>query len=266
MLKQRIITALLLAPLVLLIDWYANTLVFSLFTSFLVLMIGFEWCHLAQRDRIKSVFIAVLLAVLTFVINFTHKVDIDVQRILIGSGVIWLMAFVWLTKPDHGKQKSLIKYTFGVGILLLFGTTLLHVHESTPQGAALTLVLFLLIWVADIGAYVAGKTFGKHKLAPRISPGKTIEGLLGALVMTAIFGVVVARWMDQQVLHFVLAFPVIAAVSVVGDLFASLLKRHANIKDSGFLLPGHGGFLDRFDSLIAATPFYCAFIHYFFQG
>ncbi len=266
MLKQRIITAVLLAPLVLLTIWYGNALAFGLFSSFLVLMIAFEWCQLVKPNRVNSVIIALAVAMITFLINYNHSIDIDVVRILVASSVLWLMAFIWINNPEQGKHKSMIKYTFGIGVLLLFGSALMSLHEIQKYGPGLTLALFFLVWVADIGAYVAGKSFGKHKLAPRVSPGKTIEGLMGALILTAIYAYFVAHLFDQKILEFILIFPLIAALSVIGDLFASLLKRHANIKDSGFLLPGHGGFLDRFDSLIAAAPFYYAFIHFFFRA
>lgn len=266
MLKQRIITAVLLAPLVLLTIWYGTSLVFGLFSAFLVLMIGFEWCQLAKQNMLNSVIIASVLALITFFINYHHSVEIDAVRILVASSILWLMAFIWIKKPEQGKQKSMIKYAFGIGVLLLFGSALMSVHEILQYGPGLTLALFLLVWVADIGAYIAGKSFGKHKLAPQVSPGKTIEGMMGALILTAIFGYTVAHFLDQKIWPFMVFFPLIAAISVVGDLFASLLKRHASIKDSGFLLPGHGGFLDRFDSLIAAAPFYYGFIHFFFRA
>jgi len=262
MLLQRIATALLLAPVVLAIIIYGNDVVFSLFSGFLVLMIGYEWCQIVKASKINSIVIAIAISLIIVFINSANFIVIDAGRIFIAASIIWLLCFLWLFKPQSGNINYSVKYALGVGILLLFGASLVSIHQVPEYGVKLTLVLFFLVWVADIGAYVTGKSIGKHKLAKKISPGKTIEGLLGGLVFTGIYGYFVAIWLQQEWLSFVIVFPIIAAISVVGDLFASLLKRQANIKDSGFLLPGHGGFLDRFDSLIAAGPFYFAFIHY----
>ncbi|MCF6318659.1 MAG: phosphatidate cytidylyltransferase [Proteobacteria bacterium] len=264
MLKQRILTAVLLAPLVLAIIWYGNDLGFSLFVSLLALLIGFEWCQIVRASKINSAIISVAMAIAVFSLNYASFIDIDVSRILIAASVLWSLCLLWIFKPEYGKEKSTIKYALGVGVLLLFGASLISVHQIPEWGVKLTLVLFLLVWVADIGAYVTGKSIGKHKLARKVSPGKTFEGLIGGLVFTAVYGYFVAQWLSQDWRYFVLAFPIIAAISVIGDLFASLLKRQANVKDSGFLLPGHGGFLDRFDSLIACTPFYFAFVSYIY--
>lgn len=262
MLKQRIITALLLAPIVLAIIVYANDLYFALFAGFLALMISYEWCQIVKNSKVNSLIISVITALTIIYIKFSENVVIDAERIFVAAIVLWLICFLWLFKPTQGKTSYSIKYILGVGILLLFGASLTSIHQQPINGIKTTLVLFALVWVADIGAYVSGKSFGKHKLAKKISPGKTIEGLLGGLFFTAILGYMVAKWLEADWLSFVIAFPLIAGISVVGDLFASLLKRQANIKDSGFLLPGHGGFLDRFDSLIAAAPFYFVFLHY----
>lgn len=262
MLKQRILTALLLAPVVLAIIWYGNTLIFTSFVSLLVLMIGYEWFQIVKKLKVNSLLMALAVAVSVFFLNQASFISIDVTRILLAATVIWLYCFFWLFKPQQGLQKHTIKYALGVGVLLLFGASLISIHQNYENGAQLTLVLFFLVWVADIGAYVSGKTFGKHKLAVNVSPGKTIEGLIGALIFTSLYGFFIGQWLGLNSLAFAMLFPLLTLISVVGDLFASLLKRQGNIKDSGFLLPGHGGFLDRFDSLIAVTPFYFAFIHY----
>ncbi|MCF6288008.1 MAG: phosphatidate cytidylyltransferase [Proteobacteria bacterium] len=263
MLKQRIITAVILAPLVLAIIFYANNLIFSLFVGLLTLLIGYEWCQIVKPAKVNSIIISGAIAIGIIFIDYASFIKIDAQNILIAATILWIMCFLWLLKPQQGRDKSMIKYALGVGVLILFGASMLAIHQVPVIGIKLTLVLFLLVWVADIGAFVAGKTFGKHKLAPKVSPGKTIEGFVGGLIFTGIYGYIIAQWLQQDWQYFVVALPLITIISVIGDLFASLLKRHANIKDSGFLLPGHGGFLDRFDSLIAVTPFYFAFVHYF---
>ncbi len=262
MLKQRILTALLLAPVVIVIILKGDELIFTLFTAFLAMMIGYEWFQCVKKSPINSLVMSALVGISIIFINKASFIEIDVVRILIAACVIWLICFMWLFKPHEGKGKYAKKYALGVGVLLLFGASLISIHQLPQNGVQLTLALFMLVWVADIGAYVSGKTFGKHKLAPQVSPGKTVEGMIGGLLFTAIYGAIIASWLGYNWKYFVVFFPLIAVISVIGDLFASLLQRHNNIKDSGFLLPGHGGFLDRFDSLIAATPFYFAFIHY----
>lgn len=262
MLKQRIMTAVLLAPIVLAIIVYANDLYFTIFAGFLTLMIAYEWCQIVKDSKVNSLIISVITALGVIFVNYASFIVIDVERIFLAAAILWLLCFIWLFKPTMGKHNYTIKYTLGVGILLLFGASLTAIHQNPDYGMKATLVLFALVWVADIGAYVAGKSFGKHKLAKQISPGKTIEGLVGGLIFTSILGYFSALWLQLDWRYFVVVFPLIAVISVIGDLFASLLKRHSNIKDSGFLLPGHGGFVDRFDSLIAATPFYFVFLHY----
>jgi CDP-diglyceride synthetase len=261
MLKQRILTAVLLAPIVIAIILYGNEVIFTLFTCLLALLIGYEWNQIVRNSPVNSWLIATIVAVCLFFINSASFIVIDVNRILIAASVLWLICFVWLFKPQQGHAKFTVKYALGIGILLLFGASLNALHQIPNYGSKLTLSLFLLVWVADIGAYISGKLLGKHKLAPLVSPGKTIEGLLGGLMLSCVYGYLIALWLHQDWLPFVIAFPLIASISVIGDLFASLLKRHSNVKDSGFLLPGHGGFLDRFDSLIAAAPFYFVFVN-----
>ena len=264
MLKQRILTAILLAPIVLAIIAYSSSLIFTLFVGMLALLIAFEWCQIVVKNTVNSIIISSVIAVSIVFLNKATFISIDAQRILISASLIWFICFIWLLRPEDGKNKSTIKYALAVGILLLFGASMTSIHQIPDGGIKLTLVLFLLVWVADIGAYITGKSFGKHKLAPKVSPGKTIEGLLGGLILTGLYGYIVAIWLQQQWLYFVIAFPLFTLISIVGDLFASLLKRHGGIKDSGFLLPGHGGFLDRFDSLIAVTPFYYWFVYHYY--
>jgi phosphatidate cytidylyltransferase len=133
---------------------------------------------------------------------------------------------------------------------------ILALHQNGEEGPLLLLFLLVLIWVADSGAYFAGHRWGKRKLAPVISPGKSWEGVYGALVGASLCGAVLA-WYQQDEAGALWLIPVsvvTVAISVVGDLFESILKRRMDMKDSGNLLPGHGGMLDRIDSLTAAAP------------
>ncbi|MBL4773063.1 MAG: phosphatidate cytidylyltransferase [Alcanivoracaceae bacterium] len=266
MLKQRILTAVLLAPIVLLIIWYGNDLVFSLFTSLLALLIAFEWCQIVRNNKVNSWIISISIALSIFLLKYASFIVIDVQRILISSLVLWIICFLWLLKPEQGKNKLTIKYALAVGIIMLFGASLISIHQLPEKGVMLTLVLFMLVWIADIGAYIAGKSFGKHKLAKKVSPGKTIEGFLGGILLACILMMLAGnylQWSSEQMFNAILVTILITIVSVIGDLSESMFKRQAGVKDSGHILPGHGGILDRIDSLTATTPIFALCYLYF---
>jgi phosphatidate cytidylyltransferase len=145
-----------------------------------------------------------------------------------------------------------------MGVLILSSVFLamIQLHQTPAIGSGLVMFLFVLIWVADSGAYFAGRAFGKHKLSPHVSPGKTWEGAFGALLGAVVCGVVLHRfeWFELSVMQLVFVCVATAWVSIGGDLFESVMKRQADVKDSGNLFPGHGGVLDRIDSLLAAAP------------
>ena len=126
-----------------------------------------------------------------------------------------------------------------------------------PQGKDLIVYIFCLVWAADVGAYVTGRLWGKHKLIPQVSPGKSVEGALGGLASVLIISLLAYFYFKptQVTLWFLLA-GLISLISIVGDLFISILKRRCHVKDTGRIFPGHGGILDRFDSLIAVLPVY----------
>ena len=140
--------------------------------------------------------------------------------------------------------------TLGISLLLATWIALIGLHKISPL---LLLSVLATVWIADSAAYFAGKKFGKHKLAPEISPGKTWEGVMGALFAVTLYGLLLchfqhlSRWL-------ILGLWLIVILSVMGDLFESLLKRQSNVKDSSQLLPGHGGVLDRIDGLIPTLP------------
>jgi phosphatidate cytidylyltransferase len=147
-----------------------------------------------------------------------------------------------------------------VGLLMLIGVwlALVKLHAMEEMGPKLMMFFLLLIWVADSGAYFSGKAFGKHKLAPHISPGKSIEGVIGALFGGVLCAVILGSlgWLNVSTPMLILLCMSTVLVSVGGDLWESVLKRERGVKDSGNILPGHGGVLDRIDSQIAAGPFF----------
>ena len=148
----------------------------------------------------------------------------------------------------------------------------IHAFQAGPyiQGSALLFYALSLVWVADIGAYFAGKKFGKNKLAPNISPGKTKEGLLGAVITTTLYTLAASFYFDldrDRAIMLVMLSVIVTFISVTGDLYISFLKREAGLKDSGNILPGHGGMLDRVDSVLAAMPvFLLGFSWWIYSG
>ncbi len=173
------------------------------------------------------------------------------------ASVFWLSALVTVVRyPEPGITNE--RWLPEIGVLLISGCTL-AIYDLWQHSPWWLMYLFGLVWVADSGAYFTGKFMGKNKLIPDVSPNKTVEGLLGGLALTAVLiaGVAYYRHLESwHLLGFVLLSLVTVLSSVLGDLFESLLKRKANIKDSGTLLPGHGGVLDRIDSLLAAAPIF----------
>ncbi|MCX7554809.1 phosphatidate cytidylyltransferase [Marinicella sp. S1101] len=269
MLKQRILTAILLAPILLGAVIYGNHYVFAFVVFVIQTAATYEWLKINQLRTYQALVNAMILSFLSYYL--ANQVDlfsslaqgIISQNMLLAFSVlyafVWLLGLLWLRNHKWGYQNTapqiVSKTMLGVLAIILFGFSLNELYEQ-GAGRWLVMSLFLLIWVADIGAYVSGKTMGKHKLAVNISPGKTWEGVIGAQILVAIYAVVVATYLAMTWQKALLLMIPVALFSVVGDLVASLGKRQANVKDSSNLLPGHGGFVDRFDSLIAAAPLF----------
>ncbi|NOR18496.1 MAG: phosphatidate cytidylyltransferase, partial [Xanthomonadales bacterium] len=177
----------------------------------------------------------------------------------------WLCALFWLSRPALFSQVSLasmnLKMLAGALVIIPAWAALVVLHSFESGGPTLTLMLLVMTWLADSGAYFAGKQWGHNKLAPSISPGKTREGVYGGLLASLLFAAV-AGWLYSHSVEWTLTFILVSALammfSVVGDLLESLMKRQSGIKDSGNIIPGHGGIFDRIDSLVAAAPLFLA--------
>ncbi len=261
MLKQRIITALILGPIVLAIVIMGNLKWFMALTAVIQMASCYEWLKMHRMNGYIAVAVSLILTAATCYV--AHMIMIEpglmLNFIMCLFAFVWLLALFWLYKYQLGKENKPIqlgtKALLGLLAISLFSVAFLLVRTQ-DLGQWWALILLLTIWVADIGAYFSGKTFGKHKLAINISPGKTWEGVFGAQVFIVFFALAVAYFMPIAWQKAIWVFPVVALFSVIGDLTASLGKRQAGVKDSSNLLPGHGGFIDRFDSLIAAAPLY----------
>jgi phosphatidate cytidylyltransferase len=172
--------------------------------------------------------------------------------------VWWLFSIVWIAAWRGGFPLP-VKILCGVLTLLPSLAAVVAVRAVSPW---YLLILLLLTTSADIGAYFAGRAYGRHKLAPQVSPGKTWEGVVGGLAAVTVVAAVASHWLPVSPGPFILICMAVALLSVVGDLSESLFKRQAGLKDSGTLFPGHGGVLDRVDSLTAAAPLFWLGLHW----
>lgn len=263
MLKTRVLTSVILAPLVLAVSWYGDARVFSAFTAALMALVLHEWLAITyRRQGLAQWLLPVIVAAI--IVGHGLNATISIHTIVYLAVGLWALALLWLANPRLGYGDAVIatklKAYLGTFLALAAGLALVTLHNHVHRGPVWTIILFGLIWVADIGAYFSGRLFGRHKLAPAISPGKTVEGVLGGLLFVSLYAVTIVWWLKLPVVTLIAGFCAVALVSVVGDLTASLVKRQGEVKDSGRWLPGHGGFLDRFDSLLAAAPFFLALI------
>ena len=282
MFKQRVLTALLLAPLALLAVFYLPLSGFALFVSVAFLLGAWEWsgfCGLANRTM-RAVYTgltaAILLAIYYIQPIALQSLFADTYTLtLVMAGVIWWLLAVVLVLTFPRSQglwagRDWLKALMGWLTLLPACSAIVFVRGlEYPQaeftGAWLLFGLLGLVWAADIGGYIVGKPFGKTKLLPKVSPGKTLEGMLGGMGMVLLLVSAVGYWQDwpDQILYWYLAAVILTALSVFGDLTESMFKRAAGKKDSGAFLPGHGGILDRIDSLTATAPLYALLLALF---
>jgi phosphatidate cytidylyltransferase len=259
MLKQRVITAVFMVLAVLAALFLAPPWLFALLAAAVLLAIGgWEAAALAgitqPRRRQWAGLIGLILAV---AIMIWGGAGLTLIMLAAAAGA-WLLAFLWLAQPSWGGHASPLKA--GLLALILLGAWL-AVVQLQMQSAWLIVWLLCVIGAADIGAYSTGRTIGGPKLAARISPGKTWSGAIGGMLAALLVAPLAAHLLPAPltplgVPMLALAGIGLAAVSIGGDLFISLLKRQAGLKDSSGLLPGHGGLLDRLDSLGAALPFF----------
>lgn len=270
MLYQRILTAIPLAAFVIWMIFFQPTSVFFYFVLFIVLISGYEWAKLSAVKNVflRSVFAIVITAVAWLIAEYANNYVLWP----VYMACIWWFVITFYLKSAQPKapaenlkaDKLLIAFI----VLPAAALAMREVH-SLEQGADWLFYALSLVWVADIGAYFSGKKFGKHKLAPLISPGKTIEGLIGAVVATSLYTVLASYYFAlniEQALLLVILSIILTLISVSGDLYFSFLKREAGLKDSGNILPGHGGMLDRIDSVLAAMPVFVLVFNWLFYS
>ncbi|RTE66921.1 phosphatidate cytidylyltransferase [Amphritea opalescens] len=265
MLKERFWTAVLLAPIVLAGLFLSSFDVFKLFVAGIVLLGAWEWANLAGLiPSTARLAYTSLIAALMATLNYYSPAG-EFSGFLWVAVLFWWMAAFWVVRYPvvSGWQASWQRLLIGVLVLTSTWMALVTLQHQ-PKGDVLLLMLLLLVWGADIGAYFAGKTWGKAKLAPNVSPGKTRAGLWGGLTSCALISLCFIVYLELDLLlgvYLLLIAMLAGLASVLGDLFESMLKRHRGIKDSSQLLPGHGGILDRIDSITAAAPVFVLCLH-----
>ncbi|WP_423907961.1 phosphatidate cytidylyltransferase [Candidatus Spongiihabitans sp.] len=270
----RIITVLVLAPVVILLTLTLSTHWFSVFLLAVTLMGLYEWNRLTIKSSGIFSIAAIGLAVAAWWLVSQPKLLFAICAL---AALFWAYQIYALQQFGQRFNRSQLSgsvsssasgskcaFPLGVFCLLAAWAALVLLHQQTEQGPIATIALLVMVWAADSFAYFTGKAFGRNRLAPGLSPNKTVEGVIGGLfgsfLIAGLFGFFVLDF-SSDILSVWMAAGLCAAVfSVVGDLYESRLKRLAGVKDSGHLLPGHGGVLDRIDGVIAATPVFATLV------
>ncbi|HEX2668427.1 MAG TPA: phosphatidate cytidylyltransferase [Gammaproteobacteria bacterium] len=254
MLKQRVITALIVGAVALALIFFAPRGLFDLAMLGLMLLGAWEWSALAGRpDRNSRLALAVAFGLLALAAGWLQGREPRALLIYCVAALAWwVVSLAWIASWRAEFSRP-VKILCGLVTLLPSLTAVVAIRGWSPW---YLLVLLLVTSGADIGAYFAGRTFGRHKLAPQVSPGKTWEGVAGGVGMVILVAAICDYWLKLPVLPFIALCVCVALLSVVGDLSESLFKRQAGLKDSGNFFPGHGGVLDRVDSITAAASLY----------
>jgi phosphatidate cytidylyltransferase len=270
MLKKRIITALLLVALLVTLIMSLSPLMFAIMTVPVLLLAGSEWITLMEI-KARNLHFAYLISLLLSLVGMGIWLNVGTsfrqnaaQDILLLAPMIWVVLFIGILMYPSGSKFWSARPVMGIlGIVLLSLTWIAIISiQARPLGDSLLLIAFAIVAFSDVGGFVAGKLFGRHKLAPVISPGKTWEGLVGSLLFQVLLvsGLTSFVKTELSILGLSSIVVLVALVSVGGDLFESMVKRHIGVKDSGSALPGHGGILDRIDGMIPALPVYAVFL------
>ncbi len=259
MLIQRIATSLILAPLFIWAMFSMETDNFAYLLLIFVVLGAWEFSKLIQ---LKNTMARLILSIGIAAIAISISTNISLVFLVLYISIAWwIINLYWVLSYPHKTnlwfKPVAVRIINSVLLLVPMWLALTTLHQQF--GAECLLLLILIIWGADSGAYFSGKAFGKRKLSPKVSPGKSVEGVIGGIVFALIVTIAFLYYQNiatDQYIGYLLLTIVVSSVSVLGDLFESLYKRVSNIKDSGQVLPGHGGVLDRIDSLTAAAPFF----------
>lgn len=251
--RARVITALILAVLIVIAILYSPPGITALVLSLILLVGSWEWSAFLAVGFAGRVLYVALMVVVGLLGRAWLADPLKFQQLMMVSCGWWVLALLWiLLAPTRVGRVA----AAGAGLLALLPTwiALLHIDAQWERGAQWTLFVLVLSFAADTGAYFTGRRFGRLPLAPRVSPRKTWEGALGGMLLGLVVSAFGSFWFGLPPARFLPLCLAAAAFSIVGDLTESMLKRHVNLKDSGRVFPGHGGVLDRIDSVSAATP------------
>ncbi|MBT7334658.1 MAG: phosphatidate cytidylyltransferase [Gammaproteobacteria bacterium] len=254
MLRQRVITAVALVGMVLFSIFGLSAPALAVGFWLLAAIGGYEWAHLAGlRSRSQKMAFVALFGLIAWL--FYGRVDVYEDMLRLGCGV-WFFAAITVLMAPRG-QRAFTSRGFmillGLSVLLPAWVALVVIRDQ-PQGQLWLLWCLCIAVAADVGAYFTGRRFGRHKLAPAVSPGKTWEGAVGGMAVAMLVCGLGAVALGERSLSWLLIIAALVVVSIFGDLFESVMKRVAGVKDSGTILPGHGGVLDRIDSQLAILP------------
>ena len=260
----RLMTALVLVPLVLAAIFYLPPHGFAILMAVSLGIGAWEWGGFMRINTAVRLLYVALNAVGFYLLWFLREDAFLRFMILEAAALWWLAAFIWITLYPRGLPKEAPRTALkaAIGLLTLQPTfmAMCYLQSMGDNGPLRLLSVLFIIWSADTGAYFAGRAFGKTKLAPKVSPGKTWEGVMGGLVCSSFLALLGGWYVFNlggfNAAVFVVLGLLVAGISVVGDLSESMFKRHADVKDSGHIFPGHGGMLDRIDSVTAAAPIY----------
>lgn len=278
MLSQRLLAAAVLIPLVIICLFFVPISMYVVIMLVVLILAAWEWTqflHFTEKKH-KYYFVGsfiLFIAIIYYLSVLTGDVEKVTKLILLLSVAWWLIALLLVvsypTSVSIWGKSVIIRLLFAFFTLVPFFMGMLQLRQvnyqgNQYQGAFLVLYVMVLVWATDSGAYFVGKLYGKHKLAPAVSPGKTLEGFLGGLFTSLIICICVnySHFFDISFYNLFISSILAILASVLGDLTESMFKREAKIKDSGHLIPGHGGILDRIDSLTSAIPIFAAFTLY----
>jgi phosphatidate cytidylyltransferase len=263
MLKQRTITGLVLAPIGVAVVLLLPTMALAVFTSVTVLVAMWEWTRMAgfTSRPVRSGVVAIVA--LALVALWLARDEPLIWYLIAAGAAWWLVAVLWLRNFSFGaaptRENAAIKLVAGLLATLPAWIALNKLHGDPHSGPGWTLLAMMLVSVADTAAYFTGSRYGKTKLCPQISPNKTLAGVYGALASGVALSAIGGWLLHVRGLALValIALALVTVIaSIVGDLFESLIKRQAGVKDSGRLFPGHGGMFDRLDGMFAALPMF----------
>lgn len=267
MLKTRVLTSLALLISFLLALFYLPANIWEVILLVVIVIGASEWSAMSGLrgyGKLAYGLLVAVLCILSFSVlsqSFLLLEPIQYQIkfwVILTSTLLWLFVVPFLLISATNSYSAYIKLLLGLIVLMGAWFAFLSLYKVSPLFLLITLAT---VWIADSAAYFSGKKFGKHKLAPSISPGKTWEGVVGAFLAVTIYGLCIVYFF-KLTYWIVLGFWCVLILSIIGDLFESQLKRQAGLKDSGSILPGHGGVLDRIDGIVSTLPFVAFCFHF----